>query len=114
MTGYNIYKSAMLLLGYSVDNMTVSPTDDLLQRTLETINRISTDIKGPQFSSLSDEINISATKYDALCYGVAMLLSLTEHNSEKNRLFTDIYNAKRASALSQISHISDSIPAVEG
>ena len=58
------------------------------------------------------EIIATEPQIEAVCYGTAMLLSLSEGETEQNRLFTQIYNAKRAAVLSEIQKIQDSLPTV--
>ena len=110
MNGYDIYRRVMSLLGYSLPD---NPSDDRrLSRVLHILNQLASDLKLDPVSSVSQEIKATELKAEALCYGCAMLLALAEGDGAKNRLFADIYNAKRASALSGCEIIEDTLPDV--
>lgn len=112
MKGYDIYKRALNLLGYSGGEGSPTAAELMEKRCLEAVNQILADLKCEPISSLSAELANTAAKTEALCYGTAMMLSLTEGDGEKNRLFTEIYNAKRAAALACIEHVGDCLPNV--
>lgn len=48
--------------------------------------------------TFSDETGLDGTAADALVYGICMMLTLINSDTEKNRVFAEIYNAKRAAA----------------
>ena len=112
MTGYDIYNKVLNLSG------NINHIDDgfseqiILERMPDIINQICFDLKIPTIKALENEINATEAQIDALCYGAAMLLSLSGGETEKNRLFTQIYNAKRAAVLSEIQKIQDRLPTV--
>lgn len=110
MKGYEIYNRVLTLLGYSGNNVSPAAAELMEKRCLEAINQISADLKCDPISSLAEELPIGSAKTEALCCGVAMLMSLTESDGEKNRLFADLYNAKRAAALAKIEHIGERLP----
>ena len=110
MTGNDVYRKTLGLLGYLNTNTIVANKDNLLSRATDIINHICADLKIPQIKQLSDEITANDLKIDALCYGTAMLLALTEGDGAKNELFARLYNQKRAAALSQIEKIKDTLP----
>lgn len=113
MNGYELYKKALTRLGYnSSDNETVF-SDSRMIRAKELINQILCDLKQPLIDELSANIKVSVEIAETLCCGLAMLLSLCEGDGTKNQLFTDIYNAKRASVLAEISFIEDTLPRAE-
>lgn len=114
MTGYDIYNNAITLLGYMNSDTIVSPKGNKYERTLRIINWILSDLKCKEITSLSEIITVDGSKADAVCTGVAMLLSLSEGDSQKNKAFTDIYNGKRATVLSEIKYVGDKIPTVTG
>lgn len=114
MTGYDIYSRALALLGYNDQVSELLPKNVLFERTLMIINWLLSDLKCDKISKLSEVINISNQKIDAVCSGTAMLLALSCGDSEKNRIYTDIYNSKRASVLSDIKFVSDTLPTVTG
>lgn len=110
MKGYDIYKRALNLLGYSGGEGSPAAAELMEKRTLEAINQILADLKSEPLSSLSAELATTCAKTEALCYGTAMMLSLTEGDGEKNQLFSEFYNAKRAAALACIEHVGDRLP----
>lgn len=112
MTGNELYKRVLILLGYYGNETIKTDTDYLLKRVPDIMNQICLDLKIPPLQKLSDNINANAAKTDALCYGTAMLLTLVEGDGEKNELFTKMYNAKRATALSEKEMVEDKLPNV--
>lgn len=109
MTGNDIYKRVINILGYTAGEK-VSDTSNLLKRFLEIVNQICIDLKMPLLSTLSDKIECTELQFSALCYGCAMLLSLIEGDGAKNQIFTGIYNSKRSSALSTCEKVEDKLP----
>ncbi len=107
MNGYDIYKKAVLRAGLSSESIS---QEDVSERAQEFINQISADLKLVPISSIYDEINCSDDIAEALCCGVAMLLTLSIADMEKNRIYTDIYNSKRAAVLCDKSAVEDVMP----
>ncbi|MEE1238698.1 MAG: hypothetical protein UHO61_02105 [Acutalibacteraceae bacterium] len=112
MMGYNLIKRAKNLLGYSGNEGDPDEGVGQANKGLEIINQLLLDLNCEGISSLSDIIAISPAKEEALCYGTAMLLALTEGDADRNRLFTEIYNAKRATALAKTEIVKDCLPKV--
>ena len=112
MTGYDAVKRAMNLLGYSAEEGERYETNSASVNGLGIIKQISSDLGCGIISSLSASLEISPEKEEALCYGTAMLLALREGDAEKNRLFAEIYNQKRGTALAGLTHIKDCLPKV--
>lgn len=104
MTGYDIYKKAILRLSYK------DFENKLSVKALEFINQICTDLKLPNIESLNRNINCSPDVIEAVCCGLTMLLALSEGDSEKNIIYTNLYNSKRASVLSKIVCVEDVLP----
>ena len=113
MNGYDIYEKAVLRLGYK--NTEESSVVDIrfTERTKEFINQILSDLKKEEIMDLNDEIALTPDFAEALCCGVAKLLSLSEGDTNKNVIFTALYNAKRTSVLSRKSNIEDLLPTME-
>jgi len=112
MNGYDIYKKAIARLGIdSGDEITLDNTGFL--HILECTNQILHDLKLNPVKELSEEIMHDASALEAICCGVTMLLALSEGETEKNQIFTAIYNAKRAALLGKTSHIEDTLPVSE-
>lgn len=112
MTGLEIYRRALALLGYwdEVGNPMTGGIGEV--RAAELINQLLSDLNGGGIGSLSDEISLDNKDCDALCCGTAMLIALAEGDSAKNSLFTELYNAKRAAAKSRREMIGDVLPSV--
>lgn len=113
MKGFDIYKKAMLLLGYN-DIISNPPLQaGFEEQGADLIAQIAADLRISGEISLSSDLNIGTEQAEALIYGTAMLLSLTEGDAAKNRIFTELYNAKRAAALKKIEKIKDAMPHTE-
>ena len=112
MTGNEIFERVLNLLGYLHSHSVRADNQNLLKRAPDIINQICLDLKIPQINRLSDKIEAKAEKVDALCYGTAMLMSLIEGDGALNKIFTDIYNAKRAVVLSSKDTVEDKLPTV--
>lgn len=112
MTGYDIYKRAINLLGYSENGKSIVLNDSIFDRSLDLINQIAEDISIPKIASLSENLTIETKSLQALCYGTAMLIAISEGDSAKGSMFSQVYNAKRAAALNRISTVEDCLPTV--
>ena len=112
MPGYDVIKRAMHLLGYSGQEGDPSESQGTAEKDLEIINQLLPDLNCGGILSLSDFLETTKAKEEALIYGVAMLLALTEGDANKNHLFAEMYNAIRATALAQISAVTDTLPQV--
>lgn len=108
MNGYEIFKRALIRLGFS------DYENRLSSKALEFINQICLDLKLSTVKNLSEEIKLSSEQEEALCCGIAMLLSFSEGDSEKNKLYCDLYNSKRASVLSKVCFVEDTLPKMSG
>lgn len=113
MTGNEIYKRTLGLLGY-LDTSMVTPSGDmLLKRMPDVLDQVCFDLKIPTIKRLADEFKATEIECDALCYGTAMIVALMEGDGAKSEIFTKIYNAKRAAVLSRIEKIEDKLPTTE-
>lgn len=106
MNGYSLYKKAILRLGYNDAENT-----RLADRAGEFLNQILTDLKLENSRGLSCELDLTQEVSDAVVSGLAMLLALSEGDGERNELFSEIYNAKRATLLTASDKVSDVLPA---
>lgn len=112
MTVNNVYNSAIKLLGYNNAYLSIEDNDILKKRAVEFVNRIGFDLfKMPSVNGFLEEFNIPPNALEALIYGVCMLISLSESDGDKNRLFTELYNLKRSSFKSSVTKITDTFPA---
>ncbi len=113
MKGHKIFDEAMKLLGYTDSFGEIDDSTGLKSRATAVINRILRDLSiNTSIVKLSDAIEISKEAEDALIYGTAMLLALSDNDGGKNKLFADIYNGKRAAIKGNKSLITDSLPVV--
>ncbi len=110
MTGNDVFNRVLNLLGYLNSYTTKTDNQNLLKRAPDIINQVCLDLKIPNITRLSDEIEASDKALDALCYGAAMIMALVDGDGVKNKMFSDIYNAKRAAALSSKDVIVDKLP----
>ena len=111
MTGNDIYLIVSSLLGFSEGLSDARNDITLRERMLVSINRIGADLCDmPSLKSLNDSIDLSSAFCEALPYGVAMLISLTDGDSEKNSIFTSLYNSKRAAAKVSSTVVDDVLP----
>lgn len=113
MTGFEIYKRVLNISGYLNNGDMFLGEESLTVRIIGLINQVCLDLKIPKINSLGERIIAVPEKIDALCYGTAMLFALSEGNTEKSRLFTQIYNAKRTAVLSTKDLVEDTLPSVD-
>lgn len=113
MTGNDVFNRVLNLLGYLNSHTVRSDNQNLLKRAIDILNQICFDLKIPNITRLSDKIEASEKALDALCYGTAMIMALVDGDGAKNKMFADIYNAKRAAALSSKDVIEDKLPKVD-
>lgn len=117
MTGTEIFKKALILLGYTDSLGEVSAGNRLLVRALTVVNTVYADLfyitRGEGFAplrSLSERILLpERALYDVMPYGVAAQLAQSESDGDSQQLFVLLYNQKRT-ALTGGGRIADSIP----
>lgn len=103
----------MSLLGYSGGAGDPAAEEIFAERGLEIINQLLLDLGLDEIAGLSDEINKAPYVIDALINGTAMLISLSEADSGKNSVFTQLYAAKRAKALGNVVLTEDKLPSAD-
>ena len=108
MKGHDVYKKVCTLLGYS--DFQGDFYNRKSQAVTGMINQIADDLKIGDIHRLSEEINAGVKQSEALIYGTAMLLALSESDNEKANLFTNLYNAKRSAALCETTRREDVLP----
>ncbi|MCQ2454580.1 MAG: hypothetical protein MJ090_00310 [Clostridia bacterium] len=115
MTGYKIYESALLKLGYHDSKGTIEQVIPFKKIALDAINEISFDICGAEpIDTLFEEVNLDKQAISVLSYGVAMIISQYNHDTEKNIIMTALFNARRAAFLSDSKRITDVSPEIYG
>ena len=110
MTGNDIFKRSLNLLGYTPTEQEAVSSKALLTRMPDILNQILSDLGLSELTDLSQNIKATPIQLDAVCCGCTMLLALSDGDNTKNRIFTEIYNAKRAAALSKTGQRQDTLP----
>lgn len=113
MKASNIYKTALELMGYGY-NSDVSADFPLPDNPLSVCNRVFTDLGLGAIESLEESVDLEPEIMDAVCYGIAMFISIFSGDSARQPLYTEIYNAKRAKVLSCTEKIKDVMVYREG
>jgi len=107
MTGYDIAKKVAALLGYSLNDEHTTARKD---RIFHIINRVSEDLNISAIDNLTAEITAPAVKIEALIYGSAMMLAVSESDAGHAQIFAQLYSAKRTAALSGTTTREDVLP----
>ncbi len=117
MTGAELFKRALILLGYT-DSLGEVPAEQRLRsRALAVINAVYADLyyitQGSGFrplSSLCEPVLLpERALYDVMPYGVAAQLAQSESDGDSQQFFVMLYNQKRT-ALTGGGRIADGIP----
>lgn len=114
MNGYEVYNRALIRLGYNDSDNKEVYNMGLTEGLLDAVNQILSDLKLNGVKNLSEEINADSSVLEALACGVAMLLTVSIGDCNKNVIFTALYNAKRMAVLSKTEFIKDNLPVTEG
>lgn len=114
MTGYDLCKRAFVLLGYSDADGRIAGEDGLLKRAEDVLGEICGDLEVVPPSCLTDPVSAPPAALETIPYGVAMLLSFGADDGTKNRMFTSLYNQKRATVKGRITKIGDALPTDDG
>ena len=104
MKAIDLYKTALIMAGADADEEFII-TGKGVADELFYINKVLADLKIRPIDSLDQELNISIYTADALSAGIAYYISLRASDKERAAFLCDLYNAKRASALSNITRI---------
>ena len=105
-----IYNTAIMLAGRDIYNEYIDDNDYQKRRALFLINQVLIELSLPLIASLSENINAEPKFFDAICYGTARLIAVGASDSVTANTLTEIYNAKRASALCSITTVKNRIP----
>ena len=108
MNGYDIFKKSLIRLSLTKFEEKLSET------ALEYLNDIAADLKLCEIKNLNDSFELTSGVKEALTYGLMMLITLNVGDTAQNKLYTDLYNAKRALVLSSKDTIEDILPKTEG
>ena len=117
MTGIEMIKKAMTLLGYTDSTGEISGSQRFSSRALVVLNSIYADLYyasgGKDFiplASASDEFELpEKLLYDVMPYGVAMMFAQSESDGDSQQLFSLLYNSKRAE-LTRTEGVEDVLP----
>ncbi len=115
MTGYDIYKTAMELMGIPVTESGVYGIEDFLNCAVDFLNKILIDLKCEDsvITALTDTLTVKINVMDALPYGMAALFCASVGDDNRRQIFSSVYSAKRTAALSGSGKIKDVMPLVE-
>lgn len=114
MNGYDLYRRALALLGYLDRDGAAADEEHLLRRAGDALVELCADLGVPPPAVFTDRLTASAQALEALPYGMAMLLALSEGDAESNHFFCGLYNAKRAAAKAARGQIRDVLPRDDG
>lgn len=117
MTGIEMLKSVMSLLGYTPSGGDSGFDTRTVAKGLTALNLIYRDLRqicgGGEFEplkALNEEILLdSRALNDVMPYGVAMLMAQSESDGDSQQLYAAVYNRKRT-GLSQTDKITDVLP----
>lgn len=117
MTGNEMIKKALVLLGYTDSTGEISGGQRFSSRALTVLNTIYADLfyilNSGDFVALKvtgDDINLPERALnDVMPYGVAAMLAQSESDGDNQQLFVTLYNSKRA-ALTHTDSVKDVMP----
>ncbi len=117
MTGREMMKRALVLLGYTDSVGGISAEQKFRSRAITVLNAVYSDLyfinkhSGfEEITSLEDQIMLSERALqDIMPYGVAAMLAQSESAGDEQQLFMSIYNQKRLGLTSKDS-VADVIP----
>ena len=120
MTGNEMMKKALTLLGYTDSTGETSGEQRFRSRALTVLNGVYSDlfyIKHRDgfvpLSKTTDNIELSERELnDIMPYGVAAFLAQSESDGDQQQIFISLYNSKRA-ALTKSESVGDVIPCPE-
>ena len=107
MTGYDLAKKVAALLGYTLNDDNTSARKE---RILHLINQISADLNISAIDNLTAEITADTTKIEALIYGCATMLAVSESDAGHAQIFSRLYSAKRTASLNTTTTREDVLP----
>jgi len=110
MTGYEFAKKVTALLGYSLDD---DYSTERKERFLHIFNQVAEDLKLSPINGLTDSVNTESKETEALMYGCAMMLAVSENDAGHAQTFARIYGPKRTALLSHIDSKQDVLPRAE-
>lgn len=110
MTAKIIYEMASSLAGRETLEEYITDNDVANRNALFTVNQVLWDFSLFGVNSLSESIDMTPILADAVVYGVARLLAANASDIQKQNELTEIFNLKRAKALSRIAVVKNSIP----
>lgn len=111
MKAIDIYKTGVILSGIGGDD------EHLITGKEETpilffINKVMLDLKQKPIESINQNISLTDSIADAAGAGIAYYLALSASFSDRIAFLTDMYNAKRSSALSSIKTVKNTYPVI--
>ncbi len=108
MTGYDIYKKALALMGVNTD---AGGDKTVPVSALAALNTIGTDLfEGFYISDVFEEIKIPDNAVNAFCCGVAFFTAENGGDTAAAEFFCDLYNSYRAAFKSSAEKIKNVMP----
>ena len=116
MTGNEILKKAMELLGYTDSDGSAQLTQRIKSRALTAINQVYSDLHYALYSTqfapiekMSDKIELPPRIFtEVMPYGVASFLAQSESDGDQQQFMVMMYNQKRK-LLCKITEIQDAM-----
>lgn len=111
MTTNDVFKRALRLCGMDEEYLSDTEIKDVRARAADIMSAALFDLgyTEPEVA-VTDRETVSDGMADAAVYGVAMLLSLGFGDTDKAKLFSDIYSQKRSAVKSEVLRITDVLP----
>lgn len=120
MTGQEVFRQTMRLLGYTdtLGDLDSAQNTEQYKQGLTVINQLVCDLSlsesgtmAPPLSSLRQELPLTErTARDVLPYGVAMLLAAARGDGDNQQLFAALYDQKRVSVRQTYERRTDTLP----
>lgn len=116
MTGADILKRALALLGYSDSGGNTQLSERVTGRAVQLINlvyndlRRITELEEAPLNTLGGEIRLPGKAADVLVCGVASYIALSEGDDLMQAVWSEEYRVRRT-ALSKAAEIADTLPA---
>lgn len=109
MKAIDLYKVGLIMSGTDGDEEFII-TGRANADQLFFVNKVLSDLNLPPVSSIGDELSIKTAAADAISAGIAYYIALRSSDKDRVEFLCDLYNAKRASAMSCITRVKSIFP----
>lgn len=120
MTGQEVFRQALRLLGYTdtLGDPDSAQNTEVYKRGLAVINQLVCDLSLSESGSMAAPLTslrqdlplLERTARDVLPYGVAMLLAAAQGDGDNQQLFAALYDQKRVSVRNGYERRTDTLP----